>query len=320
MAALVHSVPLVAQAEPCAVTARAPHPALRRFVVGYSGFRSGSGLPIAHRVLPLTLPTVIVDFGSRSGLVSGARGTATTEGETTWGHGVSLALTPAGAAALLGMPMSELTGRSVALADLLGTALTELPGRLAAAPTWAERFVLLESVLAARLGLPPPVSGPARVPPGPAGERHPASGTRPVEPFAAAGPARAPGDRSRGPDATPAPVVLEAWRRLQLPGCRRVGPLAAELGIGRRRLEQAFRRHIGLSPATVARIARFQRAVDQLGRGAGPAAAAAACGYADQPHLNRETRALAGCTPAELAGSLRPAGAQSSKTRRCGAG
>ena len=280
---LIHSVPATAQ-PPCEIALGAVHPALRPYVLGYSGFRSGSGRPVAHLLLPFACPTVIIDFGSRSGLVSGARGTATTEGETTWGHGVGVAVTPVGAAALFGMPMSELTGGRPALADLLGSAVTELPGRLAAAPTWAERFALLEAVLAGRLGLLPAV--------GRAGATGTAGGGR-----AAAG-MGAPG---RAVVAPPDAAVRRAWRRLQQPDCPRVGPLAAELGVGRRRLERSFRQHIGLTPATVARIARFQRAVHEVGRGAGLAAAAAVSGYADQPHLTRDTRALTGRTPAELA-------------------
>jgi AraC-like DNA-binding protein len=40
--------------------------------------------------------------------------------------------------------------------------------------------------------------------------------------------------------------------------------------------------------------------VAELAAGASLARAAVTSGYADQPHLNRETRAMAGLTPAEL--------------------
>jgi AraC-like DNA-binding protein len=52
----------------------------------------------------------------------------------------------------------------------------------------------------------------------------------------------------------------------------------------------------------MARVFRFRRAVELLSGGAGFAEAAAVCGYYDQAHLNREFRALAGCTPSELIG------------------
>ena len=278
----IHSVPAVAQAAPCEIALGAVHPSLRGHVLAYSGFRSSAGLPVAHLLLPVAFPMLVVDFATPYGLVCGARDTATTHGTTTWGYGVAAALTPAGAAALLGVPMGELTRTTVSLADLAGPWGAGLPGRLAAAPTWPARFALLEAVLAARLG-------------------------------------RSATGRGPGAAAVPGHAVRQAWRRLQAPDAPRVGPLAAELGVRRRRLERDFRRHIGLTPATVARIARFQRAVDHLARGTGPAAAAAGSGYADQSHLSRDVRALAGCTPGELAGFLDVPplpGAQSFKTGR----
>jgi AraC-like DNA-binding protein len=101
----------------------------------------------------------------------------------------------------------------------------------------------------------------------------------------------------RQPDATAA----RGWQRCQAAGGRiTIGDLAAELGVGRRRLETGFAREIGLTPKTVARIARFQDAVQVLATPSGTFGNAAACGYADQPHFNREIRAMAGITPTEL--------------------
>ncbi len=62
-------------------------------------------------------------------------------------HGVSLALTPLGARALLGVPARELAGRVVGLDDLLGSTAERLRDRLASAPTWAARFAVLDDVL-----------------------------------------------------------------------------------------------------------------------------------------------------------------------------
>ncbi|MGH3253004.1 MAG: helix-turn-helix domain-containing protein [Trebonia sp.] len=102
------------------------------------------------------------------------------------------------------------------------------------------------------------------------------------------------------------PVVLGPASPGLRRGCgirRRVGPAAGTAAprcVGRRRLEAGFAREIGLTPKTVARIARFQDAVQVLAAPPGTFAAAAARGYADQPHFNREIRAMAGITPSEL--------------------
>jgi AraC-like DNA-binding protein len=95
------------------------------------------------------------------------------------------------------------------------------------------------------------------------------------------------------------PAVLHAYRLLRLTGgCAPIGALAARLGWSRKRLVAGFRREIGLPPKALARVLRFMRA-ERMARAAPPAWAdiAAACGYADQPHLVREFQALAGATP-----------------------
>lgn len=95
--------------------------------------------------------------------------------------------------------------------------------------------------------------------------------------------------------------LMPAWWRLQHPAARpTIGGLAAELGLSRRGLQLGFQRHIGLPPRLVARIARFQHAMYRLSRPGSRLAAAAAYGFADQPHFNREVRAMSGLTPTEL--------------------
>jgi AraC-like DNA-binding protein len=103
------------------------------------------------------------------------------------------------------------------------------------------------------------------------------------------------------PERQPDAMAARGWQRLQdAAGRTTIGGLAAELGVGRRRLEAGFAREIGLTPKTVARIARFQEAVAVLAAPTGTFADAAARGFADQPHFNREIRAMAGITPSEL--------------------
>jgi AraC-like DNA-binding protein len=76
--------------------------------------------------------------------------------------------------------------------------------------------------------------------------------------------------------------------------------LACHLGLTRRHLERRFQTRVGISPKRLARIARFQHALQMLGTIDGArrgTLTAAECGYADQAHFVREFRELAGCPP-----------------------
>jgi AraC-like DNA-binding protein len=106
--------------------------------------------------------------------------------------------------------------------------------------------------------------------------------------------------RVRGTDGVlPAPEVVHAWRRLRTSaGGVRVADLATETGWSPRHLGAVMRREIGLAPKAAARVVRFDRARRLLaGTGATVADVAATTGYADQSHLDREFRRLAGAPP-----------------------
>jgi AraC-like DNA-binding protein len=90
-------------------------------------------------------------------------------------------------------------------------------------------------------------------------------------------------------------------------GPARVAELARQAAISERQLQRRFHAHVGYAPRTLHRILRFQRALRALDREpatGGLAQLAAEAGYADQAHLTRETRALAGLTPAQLRARL----------------
>ncbi len=97
------------------------------------------------------------------------------------------------------------------------------------------------------------------------------------------------------------PAVEFAWRRLRdTHGGAGVAELAGELGCSRRYLTRSFGTELGLPPKALARVLRFQRAVGLLRAGDDFADVAFTCGYSDQPHFNRDFRALAGVTPSEF--------------------
>jgi AraC-like DNA-binding protein len=94
------------------------------------------------------------------------------------------------------------------------------------------------------------------------------------------------------------PDVSHAFRRLLATGGRvPVRQLAGETGWSARHLTDRFRLETGLRLKEAARVVRFDRARRRLTAGTPLAAVAADTGFADQAHLTREFRALAGCTP-----------------------
>lgn len=82
-----------------------------------------------------------------------------------------------------------------------------------------------------------------------------------------------------------------------------VGAIAAEVGLDPRALLRRSRALFGYGPKTLARILRMRRALSLARSGTPLAEVAAACGYADQPHLTRDVRDLAGVPPAVLLGA-----------------
>jgi len=103
----------------------------------------------------------------------------------------------------------------------------------------------------------------------------------------------------QGPE--PDRSVAWAWQQLDRSAGRvPVSTLAEEIGWSRRHFATRFREHIGLGPKATGRVLRFRRAVQLLDSTDSIATVAATCGYADHSHLDREFRALAGCTPSEL--------------------
>lgn len=90
----------------------------------------------------------------------------------------------------------------------------------------------------------------------------------------------------------------------------RVDALGNALGLSERQLRRRFAQAVGYGPKTLARVLRFQRFLALAGGGSEDLARLAlSAGYADQAHLTRECRRLAGRTPLELlAGGATPAG------------
>lgn len=101
--------------------------------------------------------------------------------------------------------------------------------------------------------------------------------------------------------AGPRPDVAFAWDRLRgSGGTVRVGQLAQELGWSRRHLTTLFRSEYGVAPKTLTRVFRFERSRGLLTaphQARSLAAVAALCGYADQAHMSRDWRDLAGSSP-----------------------
>ncbi|MTE20026.1 helix-turn-helix domain-containing protein [Streptomyces sp. TRM43335] len=73
-----------------------------------------------------------------------------------------------------------------------------------------------------------------------------------------------------------------------------VAGVARGVGLSERQLHRRSLAAFGYGPKTLARVLRLVRALSLARGGAPPASVAVAAGYADQAHLSREVRALAG--------------------------
>ena len=111
-------------------------------------------------------------------------------------------------------------------------------------------------------------------------------------------------------EAEPDPAATWAAALLADPRAR-TEDVAAEIGLSLRQLRRRCHAAVGYGPKTLQQVLRFRRFVSRIdaaaqmphGRSAAQnlAILAAQAGYADQAHLTRECRALAGLTPAALA-------------------
>ena len=175
-------------------------------------------------------------------------------------HGIQLHVTPAGARALFGLPAGALASTVVPLDALWGRLAGQLLDRLDGAATWDDRFRVLDQVLMRALSVRVDVPSGAR------------------------------------------PEAAEAFRRLAaMDGRVDVATLASDVGWSRRHLSGQFTAEYGVGPKEMARVLRFERSKRLL---IGPerwtlATIAAECGYADQAHMARDWRALAGSSPTQ---------------------
>jgi AraC-like DNA-binding protein len=111
-----------------------------------------------------------------------------------------------------------------------------------------------------------------------------------------------------GCERDPAPArVREAISLLARGGdAAHVRRVARSLGIAERSLYRDLTRWSGLAPKSMARILRMQRTIAAIRAGNAPLALIALrMGFADQAHMTRELKELAGFTPSELAPPVR---------------
>jgi AraC-like DNA-binding protein len=107
---------------------------------------------------------------------------------------------------------------------------------------------------------------------------------------------------------SPDRTLQHAWRLLHDTGGRLpIRRVAAEVGWSRPHLTRRFTDEYGVGPKQLARVIRFDAARSQLLAGERSLAEVAVrCGYADQAHLSREWRQLAGLSPTAWIAKERP--------------
>jgi AraC-like DNA-binding protein len=135
-----------------------PAPALRGHVSAYYGFREETPRPVRRREGPGLHAIVLVSFGETwsingkrvESFAAGLHGRQVTTEHRGRSFGIQVDLSPPAAYVLFREPMHELAHRVVPLEEVFGEPL--LAERLHERADWADRFALLDSVLARRLG------------------------------------------------------------------------------------------------------------------------------------------------------------------------
>jgi len=134
---------------------RQPHPVVRPLVTRYVGYAQEGVTLAVHRGLPSRHVTLVISLAgpvrmagqSLQALVGGLHTRAVLIRQDRVQEGLQLELDPLGVRTLFGVTAAELSG---SVCDLAEFGLGSLPDRLRELPTWAERFTLLDDVLAAR--------------------------------------------------------------------------------------------------------------------------------------------------------------------------
>jgi AraC-like DNA-binding protein len=251
----------------------APHPALAGQVIRLTGYAERTPAPVTFRELPCTFVPVIIDMDAGWSIGDGRRPERPPERLGSFVAGITdgpVIVSHGGSARCLQVDLAPLAARR-----LLGLPMSEL----------ANRSVSLEDVLG-----PPASELAGRIADAPGWPERFAMVQRALAARIADAPAADPG---------------VAWSLGVLAGSggrAPIGALAGELGWSHRRLIARFRDAVGIPPKRVARILRFERLTTLIGAdpSIGWARAAAECGFADQAHLVREVRDLAGLTPTRL--------------------
>ncbi len=91
-------------------------------------------------------------------------------------------------------------------------------------------------------------------------------------------------------------------------GSLRIDHLADMGNTTLRTVDRLFRRHIGVSPKTFARVTRFQRSLNRLKTDPGVSLGSVAteCGFADQSHFVRDFKRFTGVAPSRQLGYFPP--------------
>jgi AraC-like DNA-binding protein len=143
---------------------RAPAARLRPYVRGdYVGYTERSATTTRRREFPGPYAVMVIEFGPpirifaaadrrrcashRGGFVGGLSDAFALCEHDGFQHGIQINLSAIGARLLFGIPMSELSGRVIAVGDILPARHRELSERLQDVGEWDERFDLLDDTL-----------------------------------------------------------------------------------------------------------------------------------------------------------------------------